>query len=233
MLVMFNAASKATPPKLQRKEAETFQPEEIEKIRDCLESEPLKWKTLTHLLMITGARRGEVVGLEWSKIDWEHSQVLIDKALLYSTLSGVYADTTKTHTARFVKLPEETMQLLRQYRLWWLELRIKNGDRWMEGDYLFVRDDGAPIHPDTVTDWLNRFAKRHGLPNIHPHKFRHSMESLLYFNGVDSITISKRLGHAKVSTTTDIYSHLIKQADERASEGIADAILRKPSQKTG
>lgn len=97
MLVMFNAASKATPPKLQRKEAETFQPEEIEKIRDCLESEPLKWKTLTHLLMITGARRGEVVGLEWSKIDWEHSQVLIDKALLYSTLSGVYADSRNVY----------------------------------------------------------------------------------------------------------------------------------------
>ncbi len=45
---------------------------------------------------------------------------------------------------------------------------------------------------------------------------------------MDSVSISKRLGHAKVSTTTDIYSHIIEQADERAAECIADAILRKP-----
>ena len=53
-----------------------------------------------------------------------------------------------------------------------------------------------------------------------------------YYGGMDSITISKRLGHAKVSTTTDIYAHIIKQADERASECIADAILR-PKKEIG
>jgi integrase len=52
------------------------------------------------------------------------------------------------------------------------------------------------------------------------------MVSILYFNYVDSITISKRLGHAKVSTTTDIYSHIMKQADEVASDCIADIVLR-------
>jgi len=53
------------------------------------------------------------------------------------------------------------------------------------------------------------------------------MASLLYFNGLDSVTISKRLGHAKVSTTTDIYSHIIKQADERAADCIADVVFPK------
>lgn len=69
MLVLYNAASKATPPKLEHKEAATFQPEEIVQIRDCLEREPLKWKTATHLLLITGARRGEVMGLKWDRVD--------------------------------------------------------------------------------------------------------------------------------------------------------------------
>ena len=53
------------------------------------------------------------------------------------------------------------------------------------------------------------------------------MASLLIYNGTDALTVSKRLGHAKVSTTTDIYSHVIKQADERAAESIADVILRR------
>ena len=67
MLVTYNAAQKATPPKLERKEAEYFQPEEVEQIRDALEGEPVKWRTITHLLLITGARRGELCGLRWGQ----------------------------------------------------------------------------------------------------------------------------------------------------------------------
>ena len=87
------------------------------------------------------------------------------------------------------------------------------------------------MHPDSLTGWLAKFSKKYDLPHIHPHKFRHTMASLLFYNKVDSIAISKRLGHAKVSTTTDIYSHIIKQADEEASECIVDAILRSPKEK--
>lgn len=230
MLVQFNAAAKATPPKLERKEAETFQPEEVEQIRDCLEQEPLKWKVAAHLLLITGARRGEVLGLKWDKVDWDNQQIKIDRALLYSADRGIYEDSTKTSTTRYIKLPVETMELLRQYQKWYIQQKLMNGDRWKDSGYLFVQEDGGPMNPDSLTDWLGKFAKRHGLPNVHPHKFRHTMASLLYFNGLDSISISKRLGHAKVSTTTDIYSHIIKQADEGAAECIANAVLRSRKQ---
>lgn len=64
MLVPYNAASKATPPKLKKQEVEYFQLEDIEHIRDCLEHEPLKWEMATHLLLITGCRRGEIMGLK-------------------------------------------------------------------------------------------------------------------------------------------------------------------------
>lgn len=92
---------------------------------------------------------------------------------------------------------------------------------------MFTRDDGGIMNPDNVTQWLGSFSKKHSLPPIHPHKFRHTMASLLICNGTDALTVSKRLGHSKVSTTTDIYSHAIKQADERAAESIADVILRR------
>ena len=88
------------------------------------------------------------------------------------------------------------------------------------------------MNPDSLTDWLNKFSKRCGIPNVHPHKFRHTMASLLYFGGLDSITISKRLGHAKVSTTTDIYSHIIQQADEQAADKIAETIFRAGKKKS-
>ncbi|NCB75043.1 MAG: site-specific integrase [Clostridia bacterium] len=116
MLVQYNAAHKATPPKLEKKEVECFQPEEVIQIRDCLEHEPLKWKTITHMLLITGCRRGEVMGLHWDAVDWPNNQIKIDRALLYSPKKGIYEDTTKTRETRFIKLPQETMQLLKDYK---------------------------------------------------------------------------------------------------------------------
>ena len=92
---------------------------------------------------------------------------------------------------------------------------------------MFTCDNGTAMNPDTVTQWLADFAKKYDLPHIHPHKFRHTMASLLISNGTDTLTVSKRLGHAKVSTTIDIYSHMIKKSDERAAESIADVILRR------
>lgn len=227
MLIPYNPAHRATPPKLARSEVDSFQPEELARILDCLENEPIKWRTITHLLIVTGCRRGEIMGLHWDAIDWEACQLRIDRALLYTAPSGIYEDTTKTGETRFIKVPAETMQLLKLYRAYYDGLRVKNGDRWIESGYVFTRDDGGIMNPDNVTQWLGNFARKYDLPPIHPHKFRHTMASLLIYNGTDALTVSKRLGHAKVSTTTDIYSHMIKRADERAADCIADVILRR------
>lgn len=225
MLVLFNAAQKATPPKCRSSEADTFQPEEVEKIMECLESEPIRMRVLIHLLIITGCRRGEIAGLKWSKVDWDNSQLKIDRTRLYTAERGAYESTTKTHNTRFIKLPPVTMELLSEYKAEQERLQALYGSAWKQSDYVLIGENGQPVHPDSITIWVNKFGERHGIPNMHPHKFRHTMASLLYFGGMDSITISKRLGHAKVSTTTDIYSHIIKQADEAASECIAAAIL--------
>lgn len=230
MLVQYNAAVKATPPKAAKKEVNYFQPEDIVKIREALDKEPLKWKVATHLLLITGCRRGEIMGLRWDRVDFANSKIKIDTNLLYSAKRGIYEDTTKTGTVRFIKLPAETMELLRQYRRWYMELRFKNGDRWQDTGFLFVKENGEPMIPDGITAWLSDFSKRHDLPHINPHAFRHTMASILINSGKDVVSVSKRLGHAKVSTTTDIYSHIIMEADEQASECLADVMLR-PTKK--
>ena len=87
--------------------------------------------------------------------------------------------------------------------------------------------NGKPMHPDSVTDWLAKFSKRHGLPHINPHAFRHTMASMLYFNGVDSVSISKRLGHAQVSTTANIYAHVMEEADKQNADLLAEIFLKK------
>ena len=226
MLVQYNAASRAIAPRIDTREASTLQPDEVIAVRDALELVPFKWKTLMHLFLLTGCRRGEIAGLKWSKIDWDNNLLKIDKTLLYSEDVGLYEDSTKTRQTRYIKLPAETMQLLKEHKKQQLELKLQNGDRWQAADYVFTRNNGLPLHPDTITNWIGDFWKKNNLPHLTARKLRHTHASLLYFNNKDSITISKRLGHSRVSTTTDIYSHLILLADEQASESVADVVLR-------
>lgn len=232
MLIPFNLAKKASLPKAENKAVNYFEVEDIERIRECLESESQKWRMITHMLLITGARRGEILGLKWDKVDWKTNKIYIDNNILYSADIGIYEDTPKTaKSCRYISLPIETMNLLKEYRGWQNELQTLNGDRWHELNFVFTQENGKPMHPDSVTDWLNKFAIRHDLPHINPHAFRHTMASLLYFNGVDAVSISSRLGHAKVSTTADIYSHIMKKADEQSSEKLADIFLRNTKDK--
>ena len=227
-LVPFNVAEKATLPKVSKKEVNYFQPEQVAAIRDALETEPMKWKMLTHLFLITGARRGEILGLKWSAVDFAGNRIHICDNILYSPDVGVYKDTPKTATSdRWITLPGETMQLLRKYQVWQNTERLRLGEYYQNQNYLFAQDNGGPMHPDSVTDWMNKFSKRHDLPHINPHAFRHTMASMLYFNGVDSVSISKRLGHAQVSTTANIYAHVMEAADRKNADILADVFLKK------
>lgn len=227
-LIPFNVADRVTLPKVVKKEIECFQPEEVAAIRDALETEPLKWKTLTHMLLITGARRGEILGLKWSKVDFQNNRIYIDNNVLYTPDRGIYEDTPKTkQSLRFVSLPAETMELLKEYRDWQLREMFRLGAYYNRRDFVFSQDDGNPMHPDSVTDWMKKFSKRHNLPHINPHKFRHTMASMLYFNGMDSVSISKRLGHAQVSTTANLYAHQIEEADRKNADILSDIFLKK------
>ena len=177
--------------------------------------------------MITGARRGEIAGLKWSKFDMEKRRLKVDTALLNSTKIGVYETTTKTSNQRYIPLPDETFALLRRYRVSQMELQLANGDRWVQTDYVFTQSDGSPIRPDTITQWLAKFSKRKGLPHINPHAFRHTAASVLISQGTDVVTVSKMLGHAKVSTTEDIYSHVIEESKQQASNALAEVYFRR------
>jgi len=233
MLIPYNPASRATPPKSETPKPNYFQPEDIDCILEALEKEPIRIKTLIHLFIITGCRRGEIGGLRWDSVDWHNKQVYIDRAILYSPERGICEDKPKTKTSvRWIKLPDETLALLTKYRQWQNEQKTIWGDKWIESGHIFTKEKGGPFHPTTINAFLAEFSGRHNLPHINPHAFRHTQASILFFNRVDAVSISRRLGHANVSTTTDIYSHIIKQSEEQVSDCIADVVLRSPKSKT-
>lgn len=253
MLVPYNAASKVLnkPKAYQTKEVNYFEPEELDRIRDCLSTEPLKWQVITHLLIVTGCRRGEIMGLKWKCIDLSKGEIKIANNLLYSHDYGIYQDTTKTESsARIIKLATDTQELLINYRNWWENMRDKCGDAWNynvkvsdgkgilqteEADFLFFQEKidslGYPMNPDSITDWLKKFSERHSLPHINPHAFRHTLASVLCLNGIDMTTISKWLGHKNVTTTLNIYEHILDKGKEQVVDCVSDVILKKKADK--
>ena len=227
-LIPFNVAANAEPPKVEKKDIQSLQNNDLPAILTALEREPLKWKTITHLLLITGARRGEILGLKWSAIDFAGNRIHICNNVLYSPDIGVYQDTPKTATSvRWVAVPPATMHLLREWKAHQAEEVKTKGEFYSnESNLLFTQENGSPMHPDSVTTWLDRFSKRNKLAHINPHKFRHTMASMLFYQRVDPVSISKRLGHSQVSTTTDIYSHVIAEADRQNADILAGIFLK-------
>ena len=227
MLIPYNPASKARPPKVGEHTPNYLQIDDVAQILEALETESIKWRTMIHLFIVTGGRLGEILGLKWNKVNWHSNQILIDRALMYTSGVGVYEDTPKTKTSiRNINLPEEMMLLLKEYRIWQLEQTKLFGDKWRGSEYIFTNEEGGSLHPGTVGGYLRRFSKKYGLPYLNAHAFRHTQASILFFNGVDAVSISKRLGHARVSTTTDIYSHIMKESEAKVNDCIADVIYK-------
>ena len=226
-LIPFNVAANADPPKVEKKDVKSFQTADLPLILKALESEPLKWKTIVHMLLITGARRGEILGLKWSAVDFMNNRIHICNNVLYTPDRGIYQDTPKTETSiRWIALPPESMQVLKDWKKYQKSDAEKKGAFYKNPEgLLFTQENGSPMCPDSVTTYLRRFSDKNSLPHINPHKFRHTMASMLIYKHVDPVSVSKRLGHAQVSTTTDIYAHAIEEADRQNADLLSGIFL--------
>ena len=217
LLIPYNPAAKATPPKVTKKEADYFQPEEVAEIVKALENVPIKWKAMTYILIDTGCRRGELMGLQWHCVDLDKGIVMIKQALLYTKDKGVYVGPPKTGRPRAVCLAPETIDVLKKWKTEQLRTKMRHANIWQDTGFLFTKDDGTAMHPDSITDWLNKFSQENDLPHIHPHAFRHTVASILIASGIDPVTTANELGHADANTTQAIYAHQIARARAEAS----------------
>jgi len=226
-LVRYNIADTATPPKVEKKEAEFFELDDVIAIREALNKQPLKWQAITELLINTGARRGEILGLAWDNIDFKNDKIEIENNLQYTPEKGIYLETsTKNYEKRTLSIAPELINVLKAHRKEQLRQKVKLGTYWTDTGFCFTQDNGQPMNPDSINKWLREFSKEYNLPAIHPHKFRHTQASLLYAAGENPVVISKRLGHKQVSTTQNIYAHLLENGDKQASDKIASLLYK-------
>lgn len=223
-MIARNPMDKVERPKPRKDEIKGIAPEaytvaEIRQIIRSLEAEPLKWQALIHLLIDTGIRRGECCALRWEDVDFKTGSITIAGNLCYTPKKGVYLAAPKSGHTRTVCAGEDTISLLRQ-------LRAEQAGKAISA-YIFTQEGSPePMHPQSPTRYLKKFSQRYGVPDLHPHKLRHTFASVAIISGADVASVSEILGHSDKAVTLRMYTHASRESISHAAEIFRDAVKK-------
>ena len=221
-LVEHNFASRdyIAPIQGYKKEIQILNDKEAKILAKYLDTEPNpRWKIVQLTILFMGLRRGELAGLEWQDIDYENKTMTIQRSVQDIVGFGLITKDPKTENSkRTISMPDKLITYLKEYQAWWNNQKHYLGDRWKDTDRLFCTEDGKTISPGLFRVWLQKTLTKAGLPKVSLHSLRHTNITLQLIAGVDMKTVSARAGHSKASTTSDFYSHFIKNSDIHASE---------------
>jgi integrase len=219
-----NVCKRVRAPKASRHEAEYLNEEQTVKLLEYADMESEPYRTMIHLLVYSGLRRGECCALQWQDIDFEKGCISVERALVYTPRTGLKVDTPKTQgSIRTISIPAEMVVMLRRYKAHQSELRLSVGDMWEQGEnWIFTQWNGKVLPPDSVSAQFRKFILKHpDLPQIHVHSLRHTSATLLIAAGIPLKNVSSRLGHSMTSTTANIYAHALASIDETAAEALS------------
>ncbi|MDD3186850.1 MAG: tyrosine-type recombinase/integrase [Bacilli bacterium] len=196
-------------PIKEKKESKYYNVEKTKKLLEVLENEPLKYQVLIRLAIDSGARVGEILGLEWEDINFDMGYININK-VVYAIKGGIKEkDKPKNNSSiRPVTLMEKTLDLLKEFKKQQDFLKNQLGTKWLGCKKVFTSEEGSYMHTCTPRHILGNIIDKYDLPKINFHSLRHTSASLQIALGVPMKVISKRLGHSSSNTTDIIYSHV-------------------------
>ncbi|TCC64747.1 GntR family transcriptional regulator [Kribbella pittospori] len=187
------------------------------------------WGTFVWLAMVTGARRGELCGLRWSKVDLDQGTIVIDTSVAQNS-SKKWLKDTKTHQHRRLTLDAESVTLLRKHREICDENATKLKTKLGPNAFVFslAPDNSEHLVPDSVSQRYSKLATRLGI-DTHLHNLRHYSATELIAAGVDIRTVAGRLGHGGGGTTTlRVYTAFVSEADQRAATALFNRLPSRP-----
>jgi integrase len=202
-------------PGIEPSKARALTPEEIKALRLACRGD---WTfALIEVALASGARRGELLALQWSDIDWATRMVTISKSL-EQTRAGLRLKSTKSGKSRQFRLSQSTITALQFQREQTNEHRRLFGADYHELGLIFPDLDGSYLRPDLVSQTIVRRLQKAGIRDASFHSLRHSNATNLISRGVPVPAVSARLGHADPSITNRIYAHALPADDQRAAE---------------
>ncbi len=190
------------------------------------------WGALIWLVMTTGARRGELCALRWSRIDLTPDRaVMWLRRAINKGVDGWAEGDLKTYQQRRVALDPETVEVLAEHRARCRARVEALGIELADDTFVFsgAPDGSVYLTPGALTQRYNRLAQRLGI-DTNLHKLRHYSATELVAAGVDVRTVAGRLGHSGGGTTTlRTYAAWVSEADQRAASGIATRMPSRPA----
>jgi integrase len=179
---------------------------------------------LYHLLLVTGMRRGEAIGLRWEDVDFAGRCLFVVQQITEVHGHSVVGTPKTKRGTRLVPIDDDTVAMLRRHQEAQGIEQVAWGPAWNDAGLVFTREDGRPLRPEYATRHFQALSHDAGLPVIRLHDLRHSNASLALAAGVEMKVVSERLGHSQISVTADLYTHVSRGLGRDAADRIAAAL---------
>lgn len=180
----------------------------------------------------TGLRRGEILAARWSDVDLDTGVLHVRQAL--SRVRNRGNGTRKTHlefhepktdsSRRTIPIPSDIIEELRHHKSRQAQERLLLGQAYQDHGLVFCEPDGRPIDPRTFTRRFDALLKQAGLPHFNFHSARHAYATIALELGESAKVVQSNLGHSKISTTLDTYSHVSLDLQRQAAARMNEAL---------
>lgn len=222
-LIKSNPMRKVILPKVKREHKEFDQFYTKSELDDFLfwaKDYSFKAYAFFRLLAYSGIRKGEALALTWKDIDLAHNTITIERTESKGINDRLMITTPKTSNAyRTIHVQHETLQVLTEWRRQQTGNLIRLGENVFNPEQLvFSNTNNQLLDPYTVDKWNRAICSKHHLRRIKVHGFRHTHASLCFEAGLSMEDVKNRLGHAKISTTIDVYTHVTKTKEQQSAD---------------
>lgn len=215
--VSYNVCSTVSPPRIVKSEIQPLTIDQVERLFHVARGSRLE--ALVVLAALTGMRRGELLALRWSDVDFENETLQVRRTVDFIPKYGYVENAPKTQAGkRILALPSLVMDALRAHRFRQLEQKLKAGAAWEGRDLVFTDLQGGYFSPRYLDKLFKKLLADGRLPPIRFHDLRHSTATILLHLGVDIKVIQEILGHSNIAMTADVYSHVSVTMQKMAME---------------
>jgi integrase len=222
-----NPTDKIKPPKVEKKEMRALDASETAELLEAIR--PTRMFMPVLLGVACGMRRGEITALRWRSVDLVNAQLEV-KGSTEQTNTGVREKETKSGRARTVTLTSLAAEELRRHKVRQAEELLRLGMRQSDDMHVVAQADGQPLKPNSLTHEFVRFIAGTKLPHIRFHDLRHTHATQLLKSNVHPKIVQERLGHEDITTTLNLYSHVLPGMQDAAAKRV-DLALRKALDK--
>jgi integrase len=205
---------------MRRIEMLTLSPAQARSLLDAARGD--RFEALYTLALTTGMREGELLSLRWRSLDLDQGTLQVRTTIRRTTEGFTVTEAKTARSRRKLLLTPNAVDALRRHREAQKKERSHAGEAWEENDLVFPNTIGKPVEAGNFLRRQYRpLLKRLDLPPVRFHDLRHTAATLLLLQGVHPKVVSEMLGHASVSITLDLYSHVLPDMQRDAMEAMA------------